>query len=282
MKYSLSNFIFLFVLFIFYSTFAASFTPGKDKYYFSVEYTPSFKDNVQGGRSKEFNQFIEVLNEIGFTKNQSLAFDLFYDRDIALSDVEHNVGYKLKPALISFETSYKINIPITESIDFGIRNSFAMMEGSNGILAERYQLRFMLRHDNKAGFYKHSRLEIGYRRMFTQSSIDKVRIDFRLKLRLREKVDLFIRVLPWLDFARKDFYYKQNSAFQSQTNIMPFQSGFRGLKISQTNIYIGPDFLLSNKQVFSIYAYLRIQAKGSYDRNNKGIMFVYSKTFNLD
>lgn len=256
---------------------AGGFTSGKGKYDFTSEYEITYRDNSAGKSNGVLDQDIEINNEFGITQNQSIAFDFFYNSSYIYSDTPNGILRKDEHFKESFQVRYRATVARVGDFGFGFQTGLYFTDKQDGAYKMRWSLRGMFRHDNAQGFYKTARLELEYRRWFVAEKADQVRIDARLKFRMTEGIDFFIRSLTFFNFASAS-YLNENP----KPDVNPYFFNGQDIKVSHSDLYFGPEFKLVNDQMVYAYGTFRIDGAGQARRNHRhGLLFGYSVGIDL-
>jgi hypothetical protein len=266
------------------NAYAGGFTSGKGIYDFAAEYQGSFAKNLDTGESYSiYAQDIEINNEFGITEDQSIGIDIFLTKEIATADQDYLLDTDPGAAVKSnwdqsFQTRHRMNFNVNESVNLGLQNAVGFFDDGFGVYNMRYELRGMVRHDAKEGFYKYSRAELSYRRNFQYNLPDTFRLDLRAKFRLHEKVDLFMRLNTYFRYASQSFI----NANETSSNDKGLNNyGFSTLKVSDSEFFIGPEFKLKNDQSIYVYYYSKIDGAKNYRNHAKGLAVGYTISVNL-
>lgn len=258
------------------SAFAGGFTSGKNVFDFNVDYEGTFSDNILGKKNKIYNNGLEVDAELGLTEDASIGFEAYFEKTHERGDSENNIASDKGNWGKDLVTYHRMNFNVNESINLGTQFGVAFLGNGDGTYSANGRVRGMIRHDTKSGFYKHSRLEIEYRRAFDENAPDRVRFDFRTKFRLASGVDLYIRLMPNIELASQQFVNKQSS----NTSVSP--RNLKRVKIAYTDLNIGPEFNIGKDAGIHAYYTMRIDGANEEKRtHSKGILVGYSKSFNL-
>jgi hypothetical protein len=251
------------------NSFAGGFTSGKGAYDFAIEYMGTFGDKKVGKQKYDYG--IEINNDFGITENQTIAIDIFLDKD------------NRKNMTQGFETRHRMNFKVNDSINLGLQNGLRFIDKNDGTYALRWNLRGMIRHDAKTGFYKHSRLEIEHRRRF-DDTMNRLRFDLRTKFRLAEGIDFTIRVNTYLTLAKnynieKASIEENNENYAKEAGITSYD--LKNIRINNSEVYFGPEFSIGGGQSVYVYGYSQIYAPKLNKAEKKGIAVGYSKSFEL-
>ncbi len=252
----------------------AGFTVGKGKYDFGIEYMGTFHDNKAGQSNKIYAQDIEINNEFGITENQSIAFDVFITRKDAMDTEFTN---EESPSQYSFQTRYRNNFIISDSVNLGLQNAIGFFENSDGTYTARYELRGMIRHDTKQGLYKHSRAELSFRKKLNTDAPDEFRLDLRTKLRLAPKIDyLLFRLNLYAGFASQG-YLNSNPTEATDGRINSYN--LSTLKLNKVDFYTGPEFKFGKNNMIYIYYGMQLDASEKKRNHAKSFLIGFTKTF---
>lgn len=259
------------------NSFADGFTVGKNKYEFTAEYEGVATEiNTKGVITESRGNSIELNNEFGITKDTSLILDLFYGRSKVFADSTDN-NNKLSDNY-GFQMRHLMNFRYNDDINFGLQTAVKFSDDKDGTYADRYEIKGMVRHDKKSGFYSHSRLEIAYRQRFKEEDTNALIFDIRTKFRLTDKVQFLVRVMPSFTFTNKNYRNAQDDDYKKSVNANLF-NGSGSIKLAQTKLFVGPEFSLPKNQTVYVYIYSQIQAAPKYKDSGKGIVVGYTKGF---